>query len=46
MPVFSAPSPLTCVAYGSGKALDHIDQLGPSTGTAMRSRGALVPERV
>jgi rod shape-determining protein MreB len=27
MPVFSAESPLTCVAYGSGKALDHLDAL-------------------
>ncbi len=28
MPVFSAESPLTCVAYGSGQALDHLDMLG------------------
>jgi rod shape-determining protein MreB len=27
MPVFRAESPLTCVAFGSGQALDHIDQL-------------------
>jgi rod shape-determining protein MreB len=27
MPVFRAESPLTCVAYGSGRALDHFDQL-------------------
>jgi rod shape-determining protein MreB len=27
MPVFSAESPLTCVAYGSGQALDHLDRL-------------------
>ena len=27
MPVFSAESPLTCVAFGSGQALDHLDQL-------------------
>jgi rod shape-determining protein MreB and related proteins len=27
MPVFSAESPLTCVAFGSGQALDHFDQL-------------------
>jgi rod shape-determining protein MreB and related proteins len=27
MPVFSAESPLTCVAYGSGQALDHLDKL-------------------
>jgi rod shape-determining protein MreB len=28
MPVFSAESPLTCVAFGSGQALDHLDRLG------------------
>jgi rod shape-determining protein MreB len=27
MPVFKAESPLTCVAFGSGRALDHFDQL-------------------
>jgi rod shape-determining protein MreB and related proteins len=27
MPVFLAESPLTCVAYGSGQALDHLDKL-------------------
>jgi rod shape-determining protein MreB and related proteins len=27
MPVFRAESPLTCVAFGSGQALDHIDEL-------------------
>ena len=27
MPVFSAESPLTCVAVGSGQALAHLDQL-------------------
>jgi rod shape-determining protein MreB len=27
MPVFRADSPLTCVAFGSGQALDHIDHL-------------------
>ena len=27
MPVYSAESPLTCVAFGSGQALDHFDQL-------------------
>ena len=27
MPVFSAASPLTCVAFGSGLALAHLDQL-------------------
>jgi rod shape-determining protein MreB len=32
MPVFSAESPLTCVASGSGQALDHFDQLGASAG--------------
>jgi len=30
MPVFSAESPLTCVATGSGQALDHFDQLAGS----------------
>jgi rod shape-determining protein MreB and related proteins len=43
MPVFSAASPLTCVASGSGKALDHIDQL--SSGNRSTRRGVLVPER-
>jgi rod shape-determining protein MreB len=32
MPVFSAESPLTCVAAGSGQALDHFDQLGSPAG--------------
>jgi len=32
MPVFSAESPLTCVALGSGQALDHFDQLGLTGG--------------
>jgi rod shape-determining protein MreB len=27
MPVYSAESPLTCVAFGSGQALVHFDQL-------------------
>ncbi len=27
MPVFSAESPLTCVATGSGRALEHLDKL-------------------
>ncbi|HEY6398382.1 MAG TPA: rod shape-determining protein [Solirubrobacteraceae bacterium] len=27
MPVFSAESPLTCVATGSGRALEHLDML-------------------
>ena len=36
MPVFRSESPLTCVAFGSGAALDHFDQLfskgrGPRT---------------
>ena len=30
MPVFKAESPLTCVAYGSGQALAHLDALGRS----------------
>ena len=38
MPVFSADSPLTCVANGSGQALDHFDQLGVSVGR-QRSMG-------
>jgi rod shape-determining protein MreB len=31
MPVHSAESPLTCVAYGSGQALAHLDTLARST---------------
>jgi rod shape-determining protein MreB len=31
MPVFSADSPLTCVAYGSGQALAHLDALTASS---------------
>ena len=31
MPVFSAESPLTCVAYGSGQALAHLDALAASS---------------
>jgi rod shape-determining protein MreB len=31
MPVFSAESPLTCVATGSGQALDHLDRLAGSS---------------
>jgi rod shape-determining protein MreB and related proteins len=27
MPVYRADSPLTCVAFGSGRALDHFDQM-------------------
>jgi rod shape-determining protein MreB len=30
MPVIRAESPLTCVAVGSGQALDHLDQLAVS----------------
>jgi rod shape-determining protein MreB len=30
MPVFKAESPLTCVAYGSGQALAHLDALSRS----------------
>ena len=41
MPVFSAESPLTCVAYGSGQALDHLDKLSRTS----RYRGpALTPD--
>jgi rod shape-determining protein MreB len=31
MPVFMASSPLTCVAYGSGQALAHLDALAASS---------------
>jgi rod shape-determining protein MreB and related proteins len=31
LPVVSAHSPLTCVVTGSGQALQHFDQLGPSS---------------
>jgi rod shape-determining protein MreB len=31
MPVFRAESPLTCVAFGSGRALDHFDQMASSS---------------
>jgi rod shape-determining protein MreB len=41
MPVHSAESPLTCVAYGSGQALDHLDKLARTT----RRRGtSLTPD--
>jgi rod shape-determining protein MreB len=40
MPVFSAESPLTCVAFGSGQALDHFDQL-----SATYRRGQLATSR-
>jgi rod shape-determining protein MreB len=33
MAVSLAESPLTCVAIGSGRALEHFDQLGTSTST-------------
>ena len=39
MPVFSADSPLTCVALGSGQALDHFDQLGLTAGLPRISAG-------
>jgi rod shape-determining protein MreB len=40
MPVHSADSPLTCVVYGSGQALAHLDKLTRTT----RQRGtALTP---
>jgi rod shape-determining protein MreB len=41
MPVFSAESPLTCVAYGSGQALDHLDKLAR---TSRNSRPSLTPD--
>ncbi|HZU59627.1 MAG TPA: rod shape-determining protein, partial [Solirubrobacteraceae bacterium] len=42
MPVRSAESPLTCVVYGSGQALDHLDKLARTN----RYRGsALVGRR-
>ncbi len=41
MPVFLAESPLTCVVYGSGQALDHLDKLSRTT----RYRGpSLTPD--
>jgi rod shape-determining protein MreB len=30
MPVYRAESPLTCVAFGSGQALEHFDSLIPT----------------
>jgi actin-like ATPase involved in cell morphogenesis len=36
MPAFLAESPLTCVAVGSGRALEHYDQL---TAPGGRRRG-------
>jgi rod shape-determining protein MreB len=41
MPVFSAESPLTCVAYGSGQALAHLDKLSRTT---RYSRPSLTPD--
>jgi rod shape-determining protein MreB len=41
MPVFSAESPLTCVVYGSGQALDHLDKLARTT---RYRRPALTPD--
>jgi rod shape-determining protein MreB len=41
MPVFSAESPLTCVAYGSGQALAHLDKLSR---TSRYGRPALTPD--
>jgi rod shape-determining protein MreB and related proteins len=41
MPVFSAESPLTCVAAGSGQALAHFDQL---TLASRHRRPALTPD--
>jgi len=47
IPVFLAESPLTCVATGSGQALDHFDELGPSRGGRRRmftrDRGTVHP---
>src|SRR5579884_1835115 len=42
MPVFSAESPLTCVAVGSGEALAHFDQL--TTMASRNRRAALTPD--
>jgi rod shape-determining protein MreB len=41
MPVYSAESPLTCVAYGSGQALDHLDKLAA---TSRNRRPSLTPD--
>jgi rod shape-determining protein MreB len=41
MPVFGADSPLTCVAFGSGQALDHYDRL-KTRGRGVRA--ALTPD--
>jgi hypothetical protein len=39
--VFLAESPLTCVAFGSGQALDHFDQL---SARSRRHRAAVTPD--
>jgi rod shape-determining protein MreB len=41
MPVFSAESPLTCVVFGSGQALDHFDQL---TASSRHGRLSVTPD--
>jgi rod shape-determining protein MreB len=41
MPVFAADSPLTCVVYGSGLALDHLDKLWR---TNAQRRPSLTPD--
>jgi rod shape-determining protein MreB len=41
MPVVSADSPLTCVAIGSGQALDHFDRLAAS---ARHGRPVITPD--
>ena len=41
MPVFRADSPLTCVAFGSGQALDHYDRL---SARGRGHRAALTPD--
>ncbi len=41
MPVFRADSPLTCVAFGSGQALDHFDRLSSRSG---KHRAAVTPD--
>jgi rod shape-determining protein MreB and related proteins len=41
MPVFRADSPLTCVAFGSGQALDHYDRLSTR---GRHYRAALTPD--
>jgi rod shape-determining protein MreB len=41
MPVTHAESPLTCVAFGSGQALEHYDRLRARNG---RHRAALTPD--